>query len=54
MGDRKTQTVDDVKETLAQIRKADVRVAMVRAMLRVGNLTPEARVYLTQEYGNAR
>ncbi|WP_211913137.1 hypothetical protein [Tardiphaga alba] len=50
MGSRKTQTVKDVKETFGQIKKADAREAMARAMLKVGNLTPEAREYVAREY----
>lgn len=50
MGNRKTQTVDDVKETFSYIKKADARAAMAKAMLKVGNLTPEAREYVAREY----
>ena len=47
---KKTQTVDDVKQTFTLIKKADVRDGMARAMLSVGNLTDEARAYVAQEY----
>jgi|SRR6185369_1255082 hypothetical protein len=48
MSNRRTQTVDDVKETFARIRKADAQVAMAKAMLKHGNLTIEARSYVIE------
>jgi len=50
MTGRKTQTIDDVKETMARIKKADARAAMARAMLKVGNLTEDARQWVAKEY----
>jgi len=47
---RKTQTVEDVKETFSKIKKADARAAMARAMLKHGNLTDEARGYVACEF----
>ncbi len=47
---RKTQTVEDVKETFSKIKKADAKAAMARAMLKYGNLNNEAREYVEQEY----
>ena len=46
MTNRRTQTVEDVKETFAKIKKADAKAAMVRAMLKYGNLSAEARAYV--------
>jgi len=43
---RKTQTVDDVKETFRLIKKQDARNAMARAMLERGNLTDEAKGFV--------
>jgi hypothetical protein len=50
MGNRKTQTVEDVKETFGLIRKADARAAMARAMMKHGNLSDDARAYVEREY----
>jgi len=47
MSNRKTQTVDDVKATMAQIKKVDARDAMANAILKYGNLTNEARAYVS-------
>lgn len=50
MSERKTQTVEDVKDTFNLIKKADAKQAMARAMLRHGNLTDKARSYVSIEY----
>lgn len=51
---RKTQTVEDVKETFRLIKKADAKLAMARGMLKVGNLTDEAKAYVAQQYPQAK
>jgi len=50
MGNRKIQTVDDVKETFAKIKKADARDAMAKAMLKHGNLTDEALLWVGDNF----
>jgi len=52
MSNRKTQTVDDVKETFAKIRKEDARQAMARAILKYGNLTDEALLWVGDNFSS--
>jgi hypothetical protein len=47
---RKTQTLADVKETLALCAQYKNDVAIARGMLKVGNITDEAHEYVAREY----
>jgi len=49
---RKTQTVADVQESFRKIKQESARVAIARAMLKVGNLTDEAKEYVAREYSD--
>ncbi len=52
MSSRKIQTVDDVKKTLSMVKKENARNALARAMLKHGNLTDEALLWVGDNYAS--